>query len=79
MPINNALKTQKIKLNSLNDFAKYIQRDHKHSKRKENVLFNSRDVSYRMDSSKLKTLFTLTMKRLKQRLSVTAAVLINYA
>ena len=56
--INNTLKTQKIKLNSLTDFAKYIQRDHKHSKRKGNVLFNSRDVTYRMNSSELKTLFT---------------------
>ena len=56
-PINNTLKTQRIKLNSLTDFAKYIQRDHKHSKRKGNVLFNSRDVTYRMNSSELKTLF----------------------
>ena len=56
--INNTLKTQKIKLNSLTDFAKYIQRDHKHSKRKGNVLFNSRHVTYRMNSSELKTLFT---------------------
>ena len=57
-PINNTLKTQRIKLNSLSDFAKYIQRDHKHSKRKGNVLFNSRHVTYRMNSSELKTLFT---------------------
>ena len=56
-PINNTLKTQIIKLNSLTDFVKYIQQDDKHSKRKGNVLFNSRDVTYRMNSSELKTLF----------------------
>ena len=78
-PINNTLKTQIIKLNSLTDFAKYIQQDDKHSKRKGNVLFNSRDITYRMNSRELKTLFNLTMKRLIQRLSVTASVLINYA
>ena len=57
-PINKTLKTQRIKLNSLTDFAKYIQQDEKHSKRKGNVLFNSRDVIYRMNTSELKTLFT---------------------
>ena len=57
-PINNTLKTQKIKLKSLTDFAKYIQRDHKHSKRKGNILFNSRDIKYKTNSSELKTLFT---------------------
>ena len=57
-PINNILNTQRIKLNTLTDFAKYIQQDHKRSKRKGNVLFNSRDATYRMNSSELKTLFT---------------------
>ena len=52
------MKTQRTKLNSLTDFAKYIQQDRKHSKLKGNVLFDSRDVTYRMNSSELKTLFT---------------------
>ena len=56
-PINKTLKTQRIKLNSLIDFAKYIQQDEKHSKRKGNVLFNSRDVTYRMNTSELKTVY----------------------
>ena len=42
----------------MTDFEKYIQRDHKHSKQKGDFLFNSRDVTYRMNSSELKTLFT---------------------
>ena len=67
-PINNTLKTQRIKLNSLTDFAKYIQRDHKHSKRKGNVLFNFRDVTYRMNSSELKTLFTSNHEEAKRKI-----------
>ena len=57
-PIKNTLKTKRIKLSSLTHFTKYIQQDRKHSKRKWNVLFNSRDVTNRVNSSKLKTLFT---------------------
>ena len=45
-------------MNSFTGFEQYIQQDHKHSKRKRNVLFNSREVTYRINSSELKTLFT---------------------
>ena len=61
-PINNTLKTQRIKLNSLTDFAKYIQWDQKHSKRKGNAFLSSRDVAYRMNSSELKTLFASNLE-----------------
>ena len=37
---------------------KYIQQDDVHSKLKGNVLLNFRDVTYRINNSKLKTLFT---------------------
>ena len=73
------MKRQRIKLNSLTDFAKYIQREHKHSKRKGNVLFDFRDVTYRMNSSELKTLFTSNHKEAKRKIVVAAVVLINYA
>ena len=66
--VNNTLKTQRIKLNSLTDFPKCIQLDHKHSKRKGNVLFNSRDVRYRMNSSKLKTLFTSNYEEVETKI-----------
>ena len=42
----------------MTDFAKCIQRDRKHPKRKGNISFNSRDVTCRMNSSLLKALLT---------------------
>ena len=44
-------------LNALTYFPKYIQQDYERSKRKGNVIFNSKDKTYRMNSSELKTLF----------------------
>ena len=61
-PINNTLKTQKVKLNSLTDLHN-IQQDHVRSKLKGNVIFNSREVTYRINSDKLKTLFTSSHKQ----------------
>ena len=64
----------------LNDrFTKYTQQDHVRSKLKGNVIFNSRDVTYRIKSSELKTLFISNREGLTQRLSIVAAVLTNHA
>ena len=60
-------------------FTQYIQQDHVRSKLKGNVIFNSRDVTYKINSSQLKTLLSLTMKRLTQRKSIAAAILTNHA
>ena len=42
----------------IDPFTQYIQHNYEHSQLKGNVIFNSRDVTNRMNSSELKTLFT---------------------
>ena len=50
------------------DFAKYNQWDHKDSKWKGNVFFNSRDVTHRMNSGELKALFTCNHEEAETRI-----------
>ena len=51
------LENKENKADLIDRFTQYIQQDHVHSKLKGNVIFNSRDVSYRINSSELKILF----------------------
>ena len=48
---------QSNKAELIDQFTQYIQQDHVRSKLKGNVIFNSRDVTYRINSSELKTRF----------------------
>ena len=52
------LENTKNKAKLVDRFTQHIQQDQVRSKLKRNVLLNSRDVTYRKNSSKLKTLFT---------------------
>ena len=61
MPQGNAyqqyLENTESKAEIIDRFTQYIHQDHARSKLKGNVIFNSRDVTYRINSSELKTLF----------------------
>ena len=50
-------ENKKNKVEPIHRWTQYIQQEHVHLKLKENI-FNSRDVTYRINSSKLITLFT---------------------
>ena len=62
---------------------KYVQQDHVRSKLKGNVVFNPRDVTYRINSSKLKTqfrpVFTSNHKEADTKIVFAATVLTNHA